>query len=116
MDISYTLYYVLMDELRSIVKERYAKRMKGAWSYISTDLIHIEDVENSTWNPIRPGVVGEITFISETYTIFLGSQPYENKARILENGTYIMRYPSELIEHSLNEWLSIVKARYLLKK
>jgi len=114
MDISYTLYYVLMNDLRSLVKARYKERYGAYWKYVYVDLTHIEDVERDMRIPLPNRTVAEITFVSEIYSLLFGNQESKYKIYITEDGRFEINFPNEFLAEVMTEWLLIVLSRYRL--
>lgn len=115
MDIPYTSYYVLMDDLRAIIKSVYSLNMRGNWIYLHTHLTHIEDIEKYQTLPYPKNVIAEIEFAYSTYTIIMGEQIQTEKVLLKSDASCVFARRDALLNVALDSWFLLVKAAYYKK-
>ena len=115
MDIPYTLYYLLIDDLRDIVKSIYIRNMPFDWQYEYVDIRHIEDIEDKEKGLPRD-LVAQIDFSYSSHKFLWNKVIILNHIWINQEGKYIIDKPDILLEDALDRWIKIVRAEYLISK
>ena len=115
MDIPYTLYYLLIEELRDIVKSIYVRSMPFDWEYEYIDIMHIEDVDNKEKGLPRD-IVAQIDFSYSSYKFLWNKVITVNHIWINQDGKYIIDKPDLLLQDAIDRWIKIVRAEYLISK
>jgi hypothetical protein len=112
MDISYTLYYVLMDELRTIISSIYSRRMITKWTYEYTDLEHVEDVDKRHRYGLPTNVIARIEYCYSEFSIFWNVHEIVNHVWLTSDGCYRIEIPDEILDAAMKKWLLLVFDKY----
>ena len=115
MDISYTLYYVMMDHLRSMLKEAYTDTIFGRCNYLYADLTHIQDVERLEDKVLPLNLIGEIEVAFVNYNILYPTKDTIERVLLYSDGNFSLERYNNGLKRVLSEWILLVKARYHIK-
>jgi hypothetical protein len=113
MDIPYTLYYVLIGELRSIIKEIFTKYASRLWVYGYVDLVHVVDLDDKP-SDIPANVIAQIEVSYTEYSYIYGLYDVVEYVLLTDDCKFILKKPNALLETAISTWLLIVNARYLI--
>jgi hypothetical protein len=114
MDISYMLYYVMMDDLRERFKKRFPKTLFGAGYYLYSELTHIYDVERLDGLIIPENLIGEIEITFAIHS-FLQEKRVE-RCQIYSSSAFVLESNDVELREVLEQWMMAVKIRYFMKK
>lgn len=114
MDISYTFYFVHMNELRSNIKSVYIRNMAGNYTYEYAELRHIEDTDKTKLPTTLPNtVVAQVRTCYSEYSIMWGIERVVNRIWLSSDGTFIVDKPDLYLNIAVNKWLKFVIDKYV---
>jgi hypothetical protein len=115
MDISYMLYYLMMDDLRSRLKKKFPGRLFGPENYLYTNLTNIHDVERLEGTLFPNDLVGEIEISFADRSFLLGSLIRVERCQIYSSAAFALEHKNNDIRDVIEQWMMAVKIRYFMK-
>jgi len=116
MDISYMLYYLMMDDLRSRLKKKFPDRLFGPENYLYTNLTNIHDVERLEGSILPEGLIGELEFGFAIYSFLGGTTVIIKRCQIYSSSKYVLYNKNNELQDVLEQWIMAVKIHYFMKK
>lgn len=116
MDISYILYYVMMDDLRSRLKKKFPETFLGSGNYLYSDITHVHDIERLEGTFLPSNILGEIEMTFVNHTLLQGSNTQIKRCQIYSSGIFILEKSDEELKKVLEEWMMAVKIRYITRE
>lgn len=116
MDISYILYYVMMDDLRQRLQERFPQTFFGSGNYLSSDLTHIYDVERLEGTVFPEGIIGEIEISFTIHNLLYGSLIRIERCQLYSSSKFVLETKNKELREVIEDWILAVKIRYFMKK
>jgi hypothetical protein len=116
MEISYNLYYILIDKLRYILKERFPGGFLGSYRYLYSDLTHIYDVERFQTVAYPSNMIAEIEITFSHNTLFNGIFETIEKVILKSDGSFILEKRNDYLGDAIEEWILFIRESHYFRK
>ena len=109
MDISYTLYFIHLKQLRSEIKSVYTRSLAGNYTYEYTELTHIEDIDKTKLPSTLPRtVIAQVRVCYSEFVLLWGIKKVINRVWLSSDGTFILDIPDLSLNIAVNKWIKFV--------
>jgi len=114
MDISYTLYFIHLKQLRSEIKSVYTRSLAGNYTYEYVELKHIEDTDKTKLPSTLPTtVIAQVRVCYSEFVVLWGIQKVINHVWLSNDGSFILDKPDLFLNIAMNRWLKFVIGKYV---